>query len=788
MITNYLKSSLRHLRKYKSYGIINILGLAIGLSSILFILLYLQYHLNFDQFHQNAKHVYRISVLVQQDGIPEEDSPIFTPPIGPEMMEEFPELENYTRISTPRPAIIGYEQKAFKVKDICYADSTFFDFFSFELLEGNAQNALDRPNSLVLTQSNAERLFGEQSAIGKVVSLDQQNQFIVTGVVADPPTNSHLQFGTLVSFVSLYQDSTLFLDWNGGNQYITYLKLHQHADPDQLMSKFPDFMWPRINNKLVDYGISYTPYLQPFRKIHLYHNPYSQKLRTNLYVFALIGILIILVACINFINLATARATSRIKEIGVRKVLGARLPHLFGQFMIETFVLTSFSFLVAIFLVELTAPLLSPIFDHAINLSNLISPATMGVLLGLLLAITLFSGSYPAFYLSSLPVFNTLKGRVAFGKIKQTDRNGLVVFQFAISAALIVCTLIVTQQLFYIQHKNLGFDKENILILPLTGKNLQKDASLLKVQYLKNTFVSGLSFSSETPGTGFTSNGYVPEGMNAPIMINVVDVDDAFMQQYDLQLLDGRFFSEEQSTDNQGYVINETLAKQLSWETPIGKKINRNGEHRVIGVVKDFHFASLHNQIQPLIITNQPYQGQFDYLSIKLQAGNLGDQMKEVKAGWQQIFPDTPFNYFFLDDEIDQLYRSIANFRILFLCFAGLSIFIALMGIWALASLRVIKRTKEVGIRKILGASSWNILTLLSSDFLRMVCLSLMVAFPIAWWYMHRWLEQFAYQNGISWWIFLVAGLGLLIITFTTVGLKAIQASNVNPVEALRNE
>ena len=788
MIQNYLKIAFRSLMKNKLYRFINIFGLAVGLAAVIMILLYLQMQLSYDDFHQLSNRLYRVSIVTHQAGTTEEDSHVFTPPIGPAMKEAFPDVANYTRISTNRPAYIAFDDKSLKLQETSFADSTFFDLFSFEMMQGNPQSALRAPYSIVLTKTTAERLFGKKNPYGEIVKIDNQREYQVTGVIKNPPLYSHLQFEALISFSTLYELPNLYLDWNGGNQYITYVQLQENARAESLAHKFPDFMWRNINETLAPYGIRYEPYLQPLADIHLWYNDYSKNLRTNLYVFGAVGLLILFIACVNFINLTTARATWRTKEVGVRKVLGANRQNLITQFLGESLLLSLIALILAFAIVKAATPLYQSILGEAIDLSNMFNWITVSSMLGILLIVGLLAGSYPAFYLSALQAVQSLKRNKTFGKSKLDLRNGLIVMQFTISIALIVCTLVVNRQLDFTKNKSLGFEKENMLILPLIGNEVKEKFDVLKQEIVRLPRVQGATGMSEVLGNDFTRNGYTPEGMEQPMMINVVDVDESFFDLFGIEVKQGKSFMSDRINDDDTYLVNESLVRELGWDNPLDKTINRSGDHPIIGVVEDFHFASLHNEIAPLIFTNKPWTGGFDYMALKLSPGSFNEVMGQVENVWHEILPQTPFESWFLDDSINRQYESEQRFQTTFFYFSMFSIFIALLGVLGLATFAIQQRTKEIGIRKVLGASVGSIVSLLSKDFLQLVVVAAIVAFPTAWLVMNRWLEDFAYRIEIAWWMYAVAGLAAVLIALLTVGSQAIRAAIANPVKSLRTE
>ena len=787
MFRHYLTIAIRNLLKDKLYSWINVLGLSVGLVLVMMILLYLQFEYSYDDWHTQGEQLYRVSIRTHRADAQGEESHVFTPPIGPDLQVEFPEVQAYTRISTEQPAYLSHQEEAMQVDGIHYADTSFFTLFDFPWLAGDARTALARPNTMVLAMPLARRLFGEEDPMGKSVVLDNQQQYEVTGLVAAPPAHSHLQFEALLSFSTLYQDSERFMGWNGGNQYITYLLLAENSSPAQLEEKLPPFMWRHINEGLKPYGVQLEARLQPLRDIHLWFNPDSPALRTRLLAFGAIGLLILLIAGVNFVNLATARASWRAKEVGVRKVLGASRGALIRQFMGEAFLLVLIAMGLGFLLTEALAPVYGKLIGKAFYPFAIFNAYTVLALLGVLILVGALAGGYPALYISSLKPVTAIKGG-ATGKKKQGLRNALLVVQFAISAGLIACTLVIYQQLQYTRHKGLGFEQQGIVVLPLVGKAVQSKQAALKQELLALQGVEGATALSEAPGQGLARNGYIPEGHKESMLFHVIDVDEHFVDVFGLELSAGRSFDPARPADAPAFLVNEALARQLHWSNPVGKTITRNEEHPVIGVVKDFHFASLHHPIGPLIITRQPWNGRYHRLALKVRTSDWKRTMDAVRGRWETILPQTPFDYGFLDEAIGQQYESERRFQEAFLYFSILSILIALLGLLGLVALAIQQRTKEVGIRKVMGASVGSIIALFSKGLLQLVGIALAAGFPLAWYFMRRWLQGFAYNNGIDWWVFLLAGALTLLVAFLTVALRAMGVARSNPVKALRYE
>jgi putative ABC transport system permease protein len=506
-----------------------------------------------------------------------------------------------------------------------------------------------------------------------------------------------------------------------------------------------------------------------------------------MYIFSVVALFILLIACVNFINLTTARASKRAKEVGVRKVLGASRKRLIQQFLTEAILLGLIALTIALFIVAISRQLYEQVLGKPFLLPASLGFNLVGAIMVLFILVVIGVGFYPAFYLSRFKTIPTLKGWLIKDG-KPLLRNLLVVTQFSISIALIASTIIIFQQQQYINNKNLGFTRDNIVVLPLVGAEAQKNYGLLKDQLSQLPEIKSISASSDVPHRGFTSNGYKPDGVENFMQIHVVDVDEDFLKTYHIPLLAGRNFSKERPSDNNGYIINETLARMLNWKDPVGKKIFRNGEHEVIGVVKDFYFASLRDNIQPLVITNKPWDNKFDFLAIHYNSPHTQVLLNEIRQRWNELIPSTPFDYWFLNDSFNNLYQSERRFEHGFLYSSVLAIILAVLGMLGLVTFSVERRTKEIGVRKVLGASIFSVATLLSKDFLKLILMANLIAWPVAWLFMNKWLREFANRVQLSWWVFFLAGFLALFVAVMTIGFHAVKAALANPVKSLRTE
>ncbi len=788
MFKSYFWMAFRNLNKHRSYTLINIFGLALGLSAVILILLYLQFEFSYDRFHARADHIYRIGIRQIQEGNIEGDSHVFTPPIGADMRKEMPEVEDFVRMSTLRTAYLEVGGKAFKETRFCYASSSLFEVFSFRLLLGDSRTALEDPFSLVLSERAAGRLFGARDPVGESVQIGSDYLYRVTGVVEDLPANSTLQFDVLVSFATLYALPGMHMGWNGGNQYITYIKLHENASPAALESKFPAFMESHINKIIAPYGWKNEAYLQPLKDIHFHYDAGSRTALANFYTFSAIAAFILLIACINFVNLTTARAARRAREVGMRKVIGAHRGNLIRQFLGESVVLTFLAFLLGIGLAYVLTPTYNQLLDKQLDPIDLLNPLSAAGLLGLTLVVGVASGIHPAVYLSAFQPVKTLKGQISSGRGNKKFRNALVVFQFAISVALIICTLLIRDQRQYMKRVELGYEKDNMLVLPLSDRQLRNLTEEIRSELLAVPGVMQAAASSDVPHAGFTSNGYIPEGYTQSIMIHALDIDPHFLETYDVELVSGRNFSPDFATDKEAYIINQTLARQLGWDDPLGKIIRRDGEWKVIGVVKDFQFATLHDRIEPLLITSNPWGNQFRYLSIKINTPDIPRTLAAIEVVYKKFAPVIPFEYFFLDDAFDRLYKNEERFEKIFRYFSFLAILIALLGLFSLSAYSAQQKAKEIGIRKVLGATIPSILGMFSREMLVLIFAANIVAAPVAFYVINRWLAYYAYRMTIGAGAFVVAFFGSLIAALTTVSYQSLRAAFKKPVEELRAE
>ena len=784
MWLNIIKIAFRNMLKQKTYSSINILGLGLSIGAVILILLYVSFEFSYDNFHKDADSIYRISVKTFSENKLSYDSPVFTPPIGSEMKDKFAMVENYTRHSTNRSMYLYVEQKPVNIDDILYADSTFLNFFTFEIIAGSPGKALAHPYSIVLSEETAVKIFGSADILGRTITDAAGKEYEVTGIVKSAPSNSSIKFNALISFATLYTDPANSMGWNGGNQYITYVRLAQNTAPEDLQAQIPKFMWENINKDIAAYSAKYEPYLQPLNSIHFI----DAGGYTGIYIFAGVGILILLIASINFINLTTAQYSKRSKEIGVRKVLGADKKGLVAQFLTETIFITMIALAVGLVFAEILSPLYRTLMQTDFPGLDLLNPLQLAGLIVLLIIIGFIAGSYPAFYLSSFDPAGALRKDTGKRIGNFSLQNLLIVFQFGISVSLIIITIVVSSQMKFVNHKELGYNKENIVLIPLSGDDAQVRTDYIKQKFLNVPGVLSASASSQVPSNGFTSNGYVPEGYSASVMINVLDVDEDFFKTYNIKLIDGRKFTKEYSGDKESYIVNEALAKSFGWKEPVGKQVNRNGVHEIIGMVNNFNYASLHEQIEPLIITNHPYADRFNVLSLKVKTSDYNALFTALEKEWKEAVPSLPFEYSFLDEKLERVYNSENNFMQLFSYLSILAIVIAAMGLFSLSSLAAEQKTKEIGIRKVLGAGVSDIVLLMVKKYLYLVLIANLIAVPFAYHYSQQWLAGYAFRIDLTYMPFLTAFIVAMMIVIAAVGYRAIRAASSNMIQALKYE
>lgn len=799
MFSNYLKILFRNFARHKTFSFINILGLSIGLTSCVLIALYIQQQLSFDVFQTKGNRIARVIMEYSFEGSDASSKGNFTSVRVPMVMKQhFPEVEDAV-IMTDATRIIHYKNDLIKEEGFMYADSSFFNVFSFHLLKGNRHTVLSSPYNLVLTESTAKKYFDNEDPIGKTLqATGDSNYYKVTGVVADCPSNSQIKFDFLASFSSLgipeeYQKAY----WNAN--YTTYILLHNKNSISSLQAKLPSFMKKEMEGAHATVNFD----LEPFTKIHL-RSPYDAFVPnvsiTYIYILAAVALLILVIACFTYINLSTARSVERAKEVGIRKVAGAQRSQIFWQFIGESVMICS----IAVILGLVSAALLLPYFNRLTNQElraiSLLSPGIITVALGIVVVISFAAGSYPALILSSFQPTKVLKGAFKNAGSGQMLRKSLIVFQFVISVFLIVSTFIIQQQLHYIQHKKLGYNREHVLALPIGW--LSDKFNIIKTEFEQYKNVVNVSRTQNTPVSIYSGYNMRQPAMpeNAQIAVTANPVDNEFIPAMGLQLVAGENLTEQDMKDvvNEGvedaqnlfhFILNESAAKQLGWtpEEAIGKKmfLDESRPGYVRGVVKDFNFQSLHNEIKPIVLFSSRYG---NTVLVKINGQDIPQTIAYLQSKWKTLMPDRPFDYRFLDDDYNRLYASEQRLGKIMNIFASIAIILACIGLFGLSTYSVQQRIKEIGVRKVLGATLPDIVFVLSKDFIKLAFIATLIAFPVAWWAMHSWLQNYQYRISIQWWVFAVTALATLLITLLTVSFKAVRSAMANPAKSLRTE
>ncbi len=798
MFGNFIKITLRNLGKSKVFSFINILGLALGMACTILISMWVLNEFNYDRYHAKAKRIFRVGTVFDIGSMYNVIASS-NYPLGPTLKADYPEVREAVRFRPfSRGALVRHEDKRFFEEGILYADNSVFNVFDYSLLKGDPQTALAAAMTIVISENTARKYFGEENPIGKTLDLDNGQIFTVTGVLQNVPVNSHLRFDMLCSFETLIQRNPEQTGrWMGDFDNYTYVLLNDETDRSVLESKFPALIDAQVGQLLSTVGGKMEYFLQPLTSIHL-HSRLENEISANgnityVYTFIAIALFILFIACFNFMNLATARTSNRSREVAMRKVLGASRSVLIRQFIGESTIFAFLALIIALFFVELFQPVFNRISGNPVNFNMWETYWLLPALVGLTLFVGIVAGSYPALLLSSFHSIRVLKGLHRTGPSSARFRSVLIVVQFTISIALIAATLIMVRQIRFMKHKQLGFDREHVLILALPENVTSQAIATIKAEFKQHTGIVNAALSSHLPSHGGRHNAFFAEGKSyeESEMIAAWSIDPDFLPTLDIALIGGRNFSTEFSTDiDQAVIINETAARKFGWDDPIGKTITELDGNatrkRVIGIVKDFHMRSLHSGIEPLYIEYKP--ADFGYFCIRLKPDQIAETMQFIGKRWKQIDPGGTFDYSFLDTTFDNQYRKDEKLSRLLSYFTLIAIFIACLGLFGLASFSAERRTKEIGIRKVLGASVGGIIRLLNQDFIKWVLIANIFAWPMVWWIMNKWLQDFAYRTSISIWVFVLSGLIALGIALLTVSYQATVTATANPVKSLRYE
>jgi len=806
MLKNYLKIAWRNLLRYKFVSLINLLGLSVGITCCLLIALYVVDESSYDRYNTHANEVYRVerTFLNTDSKSVSLELGAVSPPIGPLLQNDFKEIKTLTSILPAGSATFQYQDKLFNESEHLYfTDENLFKVFDFKVVKGNPTTALREPYSVMLTEETARKYFGNEDPLNKLIKLNQKLVFTVTGVYKALPSAAHWHPEVMLSFSTLkdttvYGEEQLRTNW-GNNAFYDYLLLPKGYDAKKLAAQLPAFLnrhLPGADNKAQEWT---SLSLRKLTDIHL-HSHKDSELEDNgdikrVYIFTVIGLFILLIACINYMNLSTARSALRAREIGIRKVVGAEKKELIMQFLSESILLCTLATLISLALTWLALPALAVISGKVLSINQLLQFRFLIPIILLPFGIGALSGIYPALFLSAFKPVKVLKGLVQTGERTISIRKVLVVFQFATSIILIISTLIVFRQLQYIQNKSLGFNKDRLVVLN-NDENFDHTFQSFKTALLANPAIKEVGRSSRIPsGRLLDADGseIILGNALAPSKADIkyVIADEGFIPTYTIPMKAGRNFNALDGGDTSSFILNEAAVRALGLKTnedAIGKQFrygSRTGQ--IAGIMSDFNFESLHQRILPLVLYNPTKVNNYSKISIKV-TGNIQQAIKHIQATWEAYLPQTPFEYTFLDNRFADLYRAEQQQQIIFTIFSCIAICIACLGLFGLSAFTITQRVKEIGIRKVLGASTANIVGLLSTNFLLLVGLSAIIAFPVTWYAMSNWLNDFAYRINIEWWIFIVATLVALLIAFFTISFQAIKAALANPVKSLRNE
>lgn len=795
LLPNYLKVALRTFKRHPGYTSINIFGLAVGLAACLLIFLFVQLGISYDRFHSKNDRIYRVATDVTQGGHTRELA-WSSPPLAQALKEQFPEVEQAVRIHRPGGTMRRNGES--EVVEVSFVDSTFFDVFDFKLSRGDAETALSRPGNIVLSQEQVSRFFDNEDPMHKTLTFADTLHLEVTGILAEIPENSHFQPQFLANFQTLPQQR--FRQWQGMNLW-TYIVLNENTNGAELESKLPGFIESTLGEV---WAQIMTLHLQPLTSIYFESDRLPEIGPTGdssyTYIFSGIGLFLLLIASINFMNLATAQSLRRAKEVGVRKVLGVTRWPLVRQFLGESILLTFLAMVVGLFLAQLALPLFSEVSGYDLSGIMLFEPKLLAVLTGATTLLGVLSGSYPAFVLTLFKPSAVLSGNVSVGnsnlKLHSSNnwfRRGLVTLQFVITVVLLIGTGVISSQLTFIQNKNLGFNDEQVVVVRLSDE-LRDSYDPFKQNLLRHSNILNVGASSQVPGIPVAPRGYRPEGMTeGELLTNTIFVDEDYLETMQINLAAGRDFSPERPTDlSRGFILNKAAVRHFGWSTAeeaLGKTVQTLGENgiegRVTGITENFNYESLHNEVNPLVIR---YREPQYLLSIRIAGNGIADTMDDIEEEWNSAAANEPFVSWFLDERLQDLYESEKQMSDLFRYFSAIAIVIACLGLFGLASFSIQRRTKEIGIRKVLGASLSRVMLLLTKEYVWLLVIANLVAWPVAYISMNRWLNDFAYHTDLSVWIFLAAGGAVLLIALATVSYHSIRAGTVNPVQSLRSE
>jgi len=787
MLKNLIKTAFRHILKHFGYSILNILGLTLGITSALFLIIYVADELSYDQYHENADRIYRVSSNIKE---PDDEFTwnVAQLPFGPQVVQDYPEVQAFVRfINMPR-ALYKYEDKEFNEEGFYFVDSTMFDIFTYKVLKGEVKTALLEPKKIVLTESIANKYFGKSDPIGKTLTTGTDT-YEVTGVIEDVPTNSHFRFDAVAARNNLPKQLG---NW-GNFGVFTYLLFPENFDVTAFETKMQGMYDIYMKPIFGGMNITIKYILEPMTRIHLYSTnaaePEPTGSMTYVYIFLIVAVFLVLIAAMNYMNLATARSTRRAREVGLRKVVGSRRGPLMLQFLTESVFFTVISLVFSIILIMALLPSFNNLAGKSFDLHIIYSPVFLLTLLGVIVVVGIAGGSYPAFFLSRFSPVTVLKGEITQGSAGSLFRKILVVIQFSISVIMIICTLVVFRQLNFLKNMDQGFDQKDVINLQLNGP-MGRKYPVLKQALLENTNIKYVTSTSSAVGQGSgkvifsveTDQGMIQRGVNFAV------IDHDFIETLGIKVVEGRDFQEDMPSDTiKGVVINQTFAKRMNWTEPIGKKVELGNAvaGRVIGVVNDYHQTGMYNEIESLMLIYRTLNGE---IYIKFNGDETQQVIGFIESKWKEIYPDQPFVYTFLSERFNEQFQADEKRGKIFTMFTILAILIACLGLFGLASYMVENRTKEIGIRKVFGADEATILRLVAKDFLILVAIGIVIAVPVAWYFMNDWLQNYVYRSDIGAPLLIIAALLTIVITLVTISYKAYQASVMNPARSLKSE
>jgi putative ABC transport system permease protein len=801
MLKNYVKIAFRNIKKYKIYSFINMAGLAIGMACCILIILFVQDELSFDQYHENMDRIYRLVDSFDVEGGLSRHFALSSAPFAPALKNEFPEVEDAVRLFPGRRRLVTQGEKKYYEDGLFFVDASLFNIFTLPLIQGNAQKALEAPNTVVISESTALKYFGNEDPMSQNLIINSQS-FLVTGVMKDMPANSHFHADMFASLKTQEQipsvQKNYFQSW-ARHEFYTYLLLKEEASSGSLQNKLPGFIDKYAAEQIKTIlGGTLSSRLQPLKNIHL-RSHLQMEIMPNgdikyVYIFSIIALFILLIACVNFMNLAAARSANRSKEVGLRKVVGASRAQLVQQFLGESFLFTFISLLLAGIFVKIALPFFNSLTGKEIVLNDLSNSVLIGIILFILFFVGIVSGSYPAFFISRYQPANVLKRFLTARPGRPLLRKGLVILQFSISIILIISTAIVFDQLDFLRNRKLGFDKEHVVVIPIRENSIRENAESIKADLMQNLNIKSATITIGVPGGVVAGDAIqlITEEGKKTLTLRMIYSDHDYIKTMGMEIVQGRDFSKDMGTDaTQAFLINEAAVRHLQLENPLSTRFEWGHDEdekkgKVIGVVSDFQFQSLRDDINPLVIHIWP-RNTFVF-AIRIHPANIPETLAFIQGKWEKLDPAHPFEYSFLDESFDRIYRSEEKLSQIFSIFSLMAIVIAALGLFGLALFMVEQRTKEIGIRKVLGASWGGIFVLISKEFMVLVLIANLIAWPTTFLLMRRWLQNFSYQVNMEPWIFVLSGILALLIALITVSFQAVRAAIADPVRALRYE